>query len=384
MTTRGRASGRRRTSPEVAELIRLAHGLTQAGSRQEDRYWEGQLDTLIVQLLADEEEDALNLALDALQQTSNRTYNALADTIEANCEGPTLGDTSTLLFAVPVLAWSRYQIPGGPIAADMLRNCRVQLAGQVFAKGTRLVLADYLFSPDQMPDGFVATLTLSKALAASKDKLAVDAATLPEIGQFLSDTRYLIGVAQTAPNKPIFRWQEAGGSREEALSQWRLHGNAVLQPLFTGCAFELLLPQGYHTAWREADRLSRPYALQASIIFLQMVLDIEPADIRVVIAPYGERHLDEYRIGLLGKDNEVVHGMVWPLLENEENDAPCVNEIETTLQAAGVTSILILEQLFPSEYCDDCGSPLFPNLEGESVHAQLPDGAEEQSAGHLH
>ncbi|SBT09802.1 hypothetical protein PROAA_3470002 [Candidatus Propionivibrio aalborgensis] len=30
-------------------------------------------------------------------------------------------------------------------------------------------------------------------------------------------------------------------------------------------------------------------------------------------------------------------------------------------------------QRFPFEFCDDCGAPLYPNTEGETVHAELPE-----------
>jgi uncharacterized protein YuzB (UPF0349 family) len=35
------------------------------------------------------------------------------------------------------------------------------------------------------------------------------------------------------------------------------------------------------------------------------------------------------------------------------------------------------------EYCEDCGAPLYPTLDGELVHAELPE--ESEPAGqHLH
>jgi hypothetical protein len=36
------------------------------------------------------------------------------------------------------------------------------------------------------------------------------------------------------------------------------------------------------------------------------------------------------------------------------------------------------------EYCDDCGAPLYPNPEGEPVHAELPEPEEEALPRHLH
>ena len=62
-----------------------------------------------------------------------------------------------LLIAAPVMAWSRYRIPAAPIAAAAMSNLRVQLKAHVLAKDVRLALADFLFSPDQLPQGYCAT-----------------------------------------------------------------------------------------------------------------------------------------------------------------------------------------------------------------------------------
>ncbi|MFM8631392.1 MAG: DUF2863 family protein, partial [Betaproteobacteria bacterium] len=49
----------------------------------------------------------------------------------------------------------------------------------------------------------------------------------------------------------------------------------------------------------------------------------------------------------------------------------------------GLQRILMLRQRLPMEYCDDCGAPLYPNEDGEMVHAELPEVAEQPSQ-HLH
>jgi len=33
----------------------------------------------------------------------------------------------------------------------------------------------------------------------------------------------------------------------------------------------------------------------------------------------------------------------------------------------------VLDQQFPYEFCDDCGAPLYPNIEGDTVHAEMPE-----------
>ena len=45
----------------------------------------------------------------------------------------------------------------------------------------------------------------------------------------------------------------------------------------------------------------------------------------------------------------------------------------------GVHDVVTLRRTLPLEFCDDCGAPLFPNAEGELVHAELP--AQEEDGG---
>ncbi|MGH9960871.1 MAG: DUF2863 family protein, partial [Pyrinomonadaceae bacterium] len=61
-------------------------------------------------------------------------------------------------------------------------------------------------------------------------------------------------------------------------------------------------------------------------------------------------------------------------------DSDGLRKIEALLRERGVGRTIALEELFPLEYCDDCGAPLFANAEGEPVHAEWPEDAET----HLH
>ena len=36
-------------------------------------------------------------------------------------------------------------------------------------------------------------------------------------------------------------------------------------------------------------------------------------------------------------------------------------------------SIIDLYTAFKLEFCDDCSAPLFPNVDGELIHAELPE-----------
>ncbi|TXG94462.1 MAG: DUF2863 family protein, partial [Rhodocyclaceae bacterium] len=253
----------------------------------------------------------------------------------------------------------------------------VQLGAHVFAADTRVALADYLFSPDQLPRSFCHTwqLTPELGLAALEGKaLAMDTANLPETNRFLSDVRYLVGAVVVAPGRPVFRWNEKDGSKEGALKEWIRQGSPSLEPLLTGCAWQPLLADAYHSACRQADRASRPYSVKASVAFLQTVQGITPADLRAVVGPCYDRRLEEFRVGFGPRDkDDIWHGVVWPLLGAEDEASDAQGEIETVLRECGVKDVLFLDHHFPMEFCDDCGAPLFPNREAELVHAEMPE-----------
>lgn len=388
---RNRFSRRTKQNPAAEELIRLAGSLAQSSSRIEDEYWQGRLAAAIDRLLAEGDDTTLNGTLDHLYGAGGRAYDELADMVESCCESKRLetgAAQDVVLFVAPVLAWSRFAIPSGTIAPDTLATLRVQLQAHVFAAEAKIGLTDFLWSPDQLPQSYSETTQLTERLAKAalhgKD-LRLDASGMAETAHFLSDTRYLIGAVAAPRGAPLFRWQEDDGSRADVLKQWRAQGGEALRPLLPACAVELLLPQPYHAAAREADRASRPYSLRAAAAFLQTTLNVAATDLRAVLAPYYDRQLEEYRVGFTLKDStDVVHGVVWPLLEAEDETADAPSQIEAVLREAGLREIVALEHRFPMEYCDDCGAPLYPNPEGEPSHAELPEEQAEAAPRHLH
>ena len=372
------------------QLVRLASGLAESGSRVEDRYWEQQLSTLIDQTLADNDEEVLNTALDHLYSADARAYDDLADNIEsrAECAAGALPEHDVVLITAPVLAWSRYRIAATSIAPAVLATLRVHLQAHVLAKGAKLSVADFLFSPDQLPQGYCSTAEFAKVICgAALDNLDLHIETdgMPETAQFLSDTRYLLAAVAVPRGTPLFRWQEADGSRDNSLEQWRAQGGACLTPLLPGCAVDLVLPESYFAASRAADKDSRPYSVRASVAFLGTTLETPAANLRAVIAPFWERTLEEYRIGFTVRGQDaVVHGVVWPLLGAEDENTDCAAQIETVLRESGVNDVVFLDHQFPMEYCDDCGAPLYPSPEGEVAHAEMPEDHAEQMPRHLH
>lgn len=387
---RPRSPRRNRLSPESEDLAQLAQSLAQSTSRVEDDFWENRLMAMIDRLLKNGDDESLSATLDLLDKKDRGACDALADMIEACCESRTAdvqGEQDALMFAAPVLAWSRYSIASGPISQEALANLRVQLGAHVFAADAQFGVADVLFSPDQLPMSFSETAKLAdkltKAAVHGRD-LHVDARTLPETINFLSDTRYVVGVVVSRKGTPMFRWQEIDGSRDESVARWRAQGGETLRALLPASAIEPLLPTAFHAACRDAERNSRPYSLRASVSFLSTAVGIGTDRLCVVIAPFKDSHVEEYRLGFVDTNtNDVVHGVVWPLLDAEDG-AETPAQIAAVLRECAVGDIRILEHSFPLEYCDDCGAPLYPNTEGEAMHAELPEDDGTQPLQHLH
>ena len=379
---RNRLSARKRISADAGELGRLATGLAESGGKLEDAFWEKQLSELVDKLLHDGAEDDLNASLDRLFDSHAAAHDSLADIIESRAESGVIDhqgkEFDVLLFNVPLLAWSRFSIPAGSIPKSTLQTLKVHLGAHVFAGGAQLALADYLYSPDQLPRSFVDTWQLMRDLggaALGNGALKLDLSVLPETNQFLSDTRYLIGAIAVPRGMPLFRWNESDRyTRESALKEWVKQGSPSLEPLLTGCAFQPLLADAYHAACRTADMASRPYSLHASVAFLQTTLGKSAEALRAIVGGFHDKRLEEYRVGFGPRDDDAVyHGVIWPLLGAEDETTDIVGEIEALLRESGIKEVLVHGQQFPFEFCDDCGAPLYPNIEGETVHAEMPE-----------
>ncbi len=391
-----------RLSRDGERLASLAQSLSASGSRVEDRYWDQLIAKAVEPLLEFHADATIDAALDHLDATSPSGFDALIEIVETQAEAATLHvdgeEWRVLLVAAPILAWSRYSVPSGPIKADAAAILETQLRAHCAAADTRVALAPYLYSIDQLPRSFSDVHGLARSLgrrALGDDEKKAAAKRLPETAPLLADTRYLLAAFVARPDAPLFRWQEhpeARGaerrdfSREQTLERWRDQGLPILTTLMPGCVLDLLIPDGYHVSSRESDRAIRPYAIRAAIAFLESALDVKAPQLRAVIAAFGNDLPEEYRIGFtLARNPDVVHGVVWPLFGREEGpevDGP-EEQLAALLRENGLTDIVTLEQAFPLEFCDDCGAPLFADPVGDLVHAELPEETEAPRA-HLH
>lgn len=402
---RSRSATSVRLSRDGERMIALAMDLNAAASRLEDRFWEAQLDEVVAKLLRNRNDATLDAALDHLFQRSAAAYDILIETIESQAESTRVehqgAEWDVQLVAAPIVAWTRYQIPSGPLRPQQAETLRTHWQAHVLAREAHFAMAPYLYSIDQLPRSFAETYALTHklaqaALAGQAPRLTFD--DFPETAQLLADTRYLLGVVAVPRGAPMYRWQEpwpegreghgagAHPGRTACLEQWIAQAKPNLAPLLPGCGFELLLPDAYYVNCREADRLVRPYSIKAAIAFIESQLKAAPGELRAVIAPVGEQRADEFRIGFTLKgDTDVVYGVTWPLFgrEDEHAEPGPADEIAALLTELGVTEIRRLPQMLAPEFCDDCGAPYYPDPNGDMVHAELPDEAEEQPA-HFH
>ncbi len=394
---RNRFISRARRSADADTLGKLARRLSESASRLEDRLWERRLVELLNDRLARGFDSDIDVALDELAKTSPRAYDDLADLAESCAESATIDidgrPHDALLLALPLLAWSRYKLPAANLSAALVDAVAAHLSGHLAAANTRIAVADYLYSIDQLPESFGEVYDAAQKLfeaSAQGTRLKIDAKSLREPVAMLADTRYLLAAVIAPAGQALFHWQEPGvdpDAKLSALAAFREQAGAALQPMLTGCRAKMLSPNAFHAALRQADRDLREFSVEAAVAYLKLAYDLSSSALQATVAAFEDKRSGrdfELRIGIgsAEDDDAVVEGIVWPLLGDEEDKA--VEDIETALRALGITRITTHPQRFPLEYCDDCGAPMFPNPAGHAVHAEPPAEGDEQPAAPLH
>ena len=401
-----------RLSTEAQRLIALSQSISQSGSRLEERVLEQQLELSLQKLLKTGHQDTIDNTLNSLFKDDLNAYDVLLENAEAVSESSTMTELvdgvetawQALLVAAPVLAWTRFSIGAGPVPGELLTTLSAHFGAHLLAANTRLALAPQLYSIDQLPHTHAEAYAMTHKLAqaAVKGSNVKPATRQAETAPFLADTRYLLGVVVAPKGAPLFRWQESeqlprfADERSAALAQWREQAGATIARLLPGCGTELLLPEAYYVACREADKRIRPVSIRAAVHYLTHTLGIEAADLRAVVAGFGEEHadgqIDEYRVGFtLRQEADVMYGIVWPLYGQEDEDGTPVeglaglgiddtqktpvDDIVACLNEAGITHIKKHSERYVIEFCDDCGAPLFADPAGELVHPEMPDDA---------
>lgn len=400
----------KRTSSKLSNdsqhLVTFAQAIAQASSRLEEKAWQKPLDELLNKLLRTRHQALIEAALDHLFKADLDAYDVLIEAVEACSESATIEhegqEYDVQLLVLPVLAWTRFSIASGPVTADMQHSLAAHLHAHVLATDAKLALAPSLFAIEQLPRDHteVAALTRQMGQAALKQIPMQIAGDLQPAASFLADTRYLLAAVAVPTGTALFHWQESAqqshfsAGKSAAFEAWKQQVTPLLTRLMPGCSVELLLPQAYYFGCREADKQIRPASIRAADYFLTQTLNISSMELHASIGGFSEDingQVDEYRIGFsIGGDPTVVYGTVWPLYEQEnaEELAPLLSmdsrilealpptplqEIMAILRECGIVHIKHHDERFTMEFCDDCGAPLFPDREGELVHAEMPE-----------
>ncbi len=384
---RSRKPTKPRLTQDGEKLITLALGLAGSGGRAEDRYWEQALSSTLIALADGKRDNVIDNVLDQLYQTHDAGYESLIEIAEGVAETVLLENDGVtwevVLVSIPLMAVSKYGIPFGPIAQDQLPALKEFVGGQVLAINARLAIAPYLFSIEHLPQKFSALRDMARrlglaAVGGEAPNWTPKAPTEPP--QLPADARFVMAAIAAPVGDAHFCWQEWEGRRGRAhcVERWIASVPLAFAQLMQGCQFEALLPDAYFTNAREADRRIRPITIHAAVAFLVGALKITASELRAVVAGFGDSQVDEYRIAFTEKNsNEVVHGVVWPLYEQEE-DHLVVEEIDACLRVSDISQIDRLAERFAPEFCSDCGAPLFADSTGDVVHPELPEQAEVQ------
>jgi hypothetical protein len=368
----------------------------------EDRFWENRLQQRLATLLSKGKQAPLESALAHLSKQSLEAFEVLAEQAETVSESTQLphanGPVTALLLAIPVLAHTRYQIPAGTLKPLQAQALHQALHSSVAASASQLALAPFLFSLDHMPrvhhEVYALTQLLGQAALAGDALPKLPMADI-ETAPVLADLRFMLAAVVAPEGAALFRWQEEGAhyaERGDCLKAWESAAQPILAGVLPACILSFGIPDAFFVSCREAEKAMRPVALTAAINYLMDALSVTADELTAIIAPFGEDVCEEYRIGFsLGTKADVVYGVVWPSEEPSEeadfaaglvdpSDAPVTDltQIRSQLREAGVTNLVVLNDLFPPELCEDCGTPMFANRRGEVVHAEMPEDAPAQ------
>ncbi|MDE2429204.1 MAG: DUF2863 family protein [Burkholderiales bacterium] len=394
---------------EGQRIANLALAVAQSASRIEDLSWQARLDNLVSKSLKLHHQDILDSAAEHLFLSHPNAYEVLIETLESSSTSTHLDvdnqHYTCLLIAAPVLAWSRFEIASGPIPTEQLGALNAQLHAHLLADGCNAKLLPHLYSIDQLPRNHCEVYALMErnALALLKNNTQASEQQAAQTIPFLADIRYVLAVLVVPVDAPIFKWQEieapfdCAQAKNDALNQWQLQTEATFKRLLPGCGIDLLLPEAYYTACREADIKIRPASIRSAVFYLTQTLGKEADQLSVIIAGFGDQQIpgqvDEFRVSFSLKEApEVVYGIVWPLYHaddqltsvNTDESGQLTGEIANILTECAVTDVQHLEDIFAMEFCDDCGAPLFADRESDLVHAEMPEDTPPPGTAHFH
>jgi hypothetical protein len=258
----------------VEKLVLEVLSLASSGSKVEDSFWESKIFQRLTRLLKGHYQTVVDSALDITFKSQTSAFEILADAAETVAESMVYEHEGTvydvLLVSIPIIAQTKYSIPYGAISMNTAATIVDSLNHFVVAKNTKLSLAPWLYSIDQIPQSHCQTRQLLEKMALCairQTDLSYQLKEMPETIAVLADPRFILCAIATPQGEPIFVWQEDEPNhveRSQCLKNWQEAIRPTITGLLPGCEFEVMLPDAFYTNCRDADKRVRPLSLKAA------------------------------------------------------------------------------------------------------------------------
>ncbi len=372
------------------DLVQLALESAESSSHFEDEMCDAALKQACNSIFSTGEDSEIETALHSLKADEDTTaYDALLAAAEDCAQGYSDERGCHQLVLIPILAWSRYQIPSGKLDRECLKFIADRLRDRFASPQATVTMGDTLISADNLPEQLVDVRALVCSLTGGRlqhgkivsiAKLQKNSAPAD-----FSDSRYIVAAISAPKPQDLFVPQQTPYiERMRAIMEFSMEVHDCLWPTLMGCVFQVQAPAGFYAAWRQTETAMRVFCLKALVSFV-CCMNYVPQNLLVTTALFvnpnesaeGEA-ASEIRIGVSTKDrpNAVIAGVVWSMV-NEDPDA-LQQFAADILRIEKVDRIVALDQTFPMEWCEDCGAPLYATSTGEVAHIEMPEEIQQE------
>ncbi len=369
---------------ESRELLNLAYQAADSSSNVEDRLVAEKIEALCNEALSRGMDSDIEAALALLKTEEGTQYDDLLALAEGCAEFFVDKEGAHLLVLIPVLAWSRYKIPFGKMPEALTKEIAKLYKASFLNSHARVCVGNCLIAAEHIPERLTDVRALLTKLTREKKE-----ASLADISYLLtadpaddfSDVRYIaLSVSAQGASYLFDAFNLDRITKAHRLMEFSLKAKNALREFMTGSMIEVQAPAAFFTAWRQAAASERLFSLKALVKYV-CIEKITPEKLIATTAIFsnlsqentGPEPQPEVRIGLsLTFDaNRIIAGVVWPCEATELEIAQGFAKEVLTLE--GIKTVVAHDQLFPLEWCEQCGAPLYANPEGNVTHVEKPN-----------
>lgn len=377
-----------KAAPAPEQFIRLARLSADSSNRFEDRLFDNALQGICHAEFAAGTDSDIELALSELKNPDLMpVYEELLSMAEECAQSRSDETGAHLLVLIPVLCWSRYVICSGKVEKEALKAVAESYRKHFAGAKAEVRIGAQLLAPENIPDRLIRVRALLDTIAGeSRDGVAdISGFAGEKPSEDFSTARYLALVVSAENEDGLLRGPDRSyQDYARACMEFCLSVHSALEDKFVGSVFAVQPPAAFYNAWRQTENAMRVYSLRAMVDFVGC-MGIFPESLIATSALFEKvsdpeaENAHEVRIGVSRKDrpHEVMAGVILPCTRE---DADYTQEIAAQVLAfCGVRNILNLEQIFPMEYCEDCGAPLYASPQGMTVHLTVPEDVDAEN-----